>query len=263
VLINELAALTPEQLGRLDPEDFAEAEALVGLYGNEKANEQIGRKVASFNAGPLLWLTQYTKTENPQHGSQGLPFIGPFPRKPYFVPLFEAFLKEKHLLVPKSRTMMTSWSAVGYATWRAQWHNWDCIIQTDSLDKVKQLMEYASQLYRYQPDFLKAMHPLETGDPLIRELRFARGGRVMSIPSGANKWRVFHPSLSMFDELAFMEDGEQAWNAALPAAQQMIGISSAQASWFGDECTEAYAPKSGDICTRREYPIDRKEVWER
>ena len=47
---------------------------------------------ASFDCGPLAWLTRYTKTENPQYEEQGLPFLAGFPRKGYFVPLFEAFL---------------------------------------------------------------------------------------------------------------------------------------------------------------------------
>jgi hypothetical protein len=69
--------------------------------------------VASFDRGPLYWLTRHTKTENPQYEAQGLPFKAPFPSKSYFVPLFDAFLKNmatrRPLFMPKSRTMMTSW----------------------------------------------------------------------------------------------------------------------------------------------------------
>jgi hypothetical protein len=59
-------------------------------------------------------LTTLTQTENPQYEEQGLPFKSPFPKKSYFVPLFAEFLaKPKLLYIPKSRTMMTSWAAMG------------------------------------------------------------------------------------------------------------------------------------------------------
>ena len=90
--------------------------------------------VASFDRGPLYWLTRHTKTENPQYEAQGLPFKAPFPSKSYFVPLFDAFLKNiatrRPLFMPKSRTMMTSWAAMGFAAARAQRHREETIVQT-------------------------------------------------------------------------------------------------------------------------------------
>ncbi len=55
-------------------------------------SKRCSQEIASFDAGPLFWLTNLTKTENPKHAAQGLPYKNPFPKKGYFVPLFSAFL---------------------------------------------------------------------------------------------------------------------------------------------------------------------------
>jgi hypothetical protein len=236
-LTSRLRKLSREQLLQLPPEELARIDGFLQETEHSKIDSLLAQTVATFEAGPLLWLSKYSATENPKHEKQGLPFVAPFPKKSYFVTLFDAFLAEDRMLVPKTREMLTSWCMVGYATWRATWFKWDCLIQTESLDKVKELVDYAAQLWRHQPDWLRARHPLKSGDPLTYELHFAAGGRVKAIPGGEDKVRLYHPTLMCFDECAMLPEMEQCWNAAQPVAQQMIGISTARASWFGDECT--------------------------
>src|SRR5437870_11550317 len=115
-LTTRLQQLSREELLELAPEDLAQIEYTL-------KDGKCSERVASFDAGPLYWLTNLTRTENPQHEAQGLPFKAPFPKKSYLAVLFNEFLaRYSRLLVPKSRTMLTSWSAVGYAAWAAQWH---------------------------------------------------------------------------------------------------------------------------------------------
>src|ERR1700674_3712020 len=140
-VIQKLKALTPEQIGNLGQDDLAEAEILVEAHSKEKLNSLLGQEAASFDAGPLLWLTRYTRTENANYQKQRREYKAPLPRKSYFVPLFYAFLSEEKLLVPKTREMLTSLSAVGYATWRAQFFNWDCLIQSWRLETTKEVCD--------------------------------------------------------------------------------------------------------------------------
>src|SRR6266704_6814663 len=70
---------------------------------------------------PLYWAQHWTCTENPHYEAQGLEFRAPFPQKTYFRLVFDAFAKEPKLFIPKSRDMMTSWSALIWATHQAQW----------------------------------------------------------------------------------------------------------------------------------------------
>lgn len=186
---------------------------------------------------PLYWLQHYTATENPKYEEQGREFIAPFPMKSYFVPLFKAFSESRRLFIPKTREMLTSWAVMGWATNRAQWHKWDCLVQTEANDKAVELVDYAAQLYRHQPEWLKARHKLTRSDPAATEIVWEGGGRVMALPKGANKMRLYHPTLYVMDEAAFLPEAEECYNVAHPVAQQIIAISSAGPGWFGNQCS--------------------------
>src|SRR5215831_8486062 len=95
-LIGRIKQLGPTGLARLDPEILDEVQAVLETAAHDDIEAKLRREEASFDCGPLLWLTRYTKTENPQYEAQGLPFLAPFPAKEYFVELFRAFLKRDH-----------------------------------------------------------------------------------------------------------------------------------------------------------------------
>ena len=239
LLFNSLQGATDAEISQLARRLSPGVRLRLLAEANQRTDRLLARPVASFDAGPLCWLTKHTKTQNPNHEKQGLPYLSGFPRKSYFVPLFDSFLTKELLLIPKTRTMLTSWAAVGYATYRAQWHNWDCIIQSCSQDKVLEVTDYAAQLWSNQPAWLRARYPLATKVPLTSELQFSSGGRVKAIPGGAEKIRTFHPTLVIFDEFSYMPDAEDCWNAAKPACQQMIGIGTAHPGWMADQCSDA------------------------
>lgn len=185
---------------------------------------------------PLYWAQNWTKTENPKYLEQGLPFRAAFPKKSYFIPLFEALRTQKRLFIPKTREMITSWSVMVHAAHQAQWFKSEVIVQTDSEEKAKQLVGYADCLYRNQPDWLRAMHPL-VREPSALTVEWIDGGKVFGIPKGENKIRMFHPTIYIMDEAAFLPEAEACYNAAHPVAGQIIAISSAGPGWFGDECS--------------------------
>ena len=161
-LIKRLHQLGPNGRAELDDAQVERIESLLTAAKHDEIDALCRQEVASFDAGPLLWLTRYTKTENPQYEEQGVPFLAGFPRKSYFVPLFDAFLaRHRQLYIPKSRTMMTSWAAAGFATWAAQWKQEETVIQTMNEDKALHLIDYASQLLRYQDPGLSRLHPIK------------------------------------------------------------------------------------------------------
>jgi hypothetical protein len=225
----ELAKWTPEELKL----QFSAAELAEIDYTLRDA--LCAERVASFDAGPLYFLTRLTQTENPQHEKQGVSFKAPFPRKSYFVPLFQEFLQGNSItLIPKSRTMMTSWAAMGLSFWDGQWNKGETVVQTANEDKCAHLIDYCRQLWENQEPWLKQRHPL------IRCSTFAiaweGGGEVASIPSGADKIRMYHPKRYIMDEAAFLPEGEECLNAVLPTGAEIVAISSARAGWFGDMC---------------------------
>jgi hypothetical protein len=185
---------------------------------------------------PLYWAQTWTKTENPHYEKQGLPFRAGFPHKSYFGLLFAALAKESKLFIPKSRDMMTSWSALIWATHQAQWKQAFAIIQTMKEPKAMELIAYAHCLYNNQPEWLRARHPLKSSNST--ELNWENGGRVLGVPGGEHQIRTYHPTIFIMDEAAFLPEAEQCYNSAKASSPsvQMIAVSSAGPGWFGDQC---------------------------
>jgi hypothetical protein len=234
-LIKRLQQLGPAGRAELDEEQLAQIEHVLSAARCEEIDALCRQEKASFECGPLLWLTRYTKTENPQYEEQGLPFLAGFPRKSYFVPLFDYFLKRlPQLYIPKSRTMMTSWAAAGFATWAAQWKREETVIQTMNEDKALHLIDYVSQLLKYQDPGLSSLHPIKKQNAF--SIVFEHGGAVDAVPGGADAIRSFHPSLFIQDEAAHIAEGEESLNAVIPSQARIISISTAAAGWFGDAC---------------------------
>jgi hypothetical protein len=186
---------------------------------------------------PLYWAQTWTRTENPHYLQQQLEYRERFPRKSYFEVLFRALAENDRLFIPKTREMVTSWSVMAYATHRAQWFKAEVVVQTDSEDKAKQLVGYAECLYRNQEPWLKGKHPL-AGEASQLSMEWKEGGRVFGIPKGEHKIRMYHPTIYIMDEAAFLPEAEQCFNAAHPVAKQIIAVSSAGPGWFGDECSQ-------------------------
>jgi hypothetical protein len=234
-LTRHARSLTRQERIRQGPEKLAQIARLLTTAKNEAIDALCRQEIASFDAGPLLWLTRYTKTENPQYEPQGLPFLAGFPRKGYFVLLFAEFLaRYPQLFVPKSRTMMTSWAAAGFATWSAQWKREETVIQTMNEDKALHLIDYASQLLRYQDVGLSRLHPIKKQNAF--SIVWEHGGAVDAVPGGADAIRSFHPSLFIQDEAAHIPEGEESLNAVIPSMARIISISTAAPGWFGDAC---------------------------
>jgi len=235
-LIRRLHQLGPSGRAQLDDDQLARIDDALRAAKYDEIDALCRREEASFDCGPLLWLTRYTKTENPQYREQGLPFLAGFPRKSYFVPLFGAFLaRHKQLFIPKSRTMMTSWAAAGFATWLGQWKQEETVIQTLNEDKALHLIDYASQLLRYQDPGLARLYPIKKQNNF--SIVWEHGGAVDAVPGGADAIRSFHPALFIQDEAAHIVEGEESLNAVIPSQARIISITTAAPSWFENICS--------------------------
>jgi hypothetical protein len=184
----------------------------------------------------LYWSQHWTKTENPHYLEEGLEFTAPLPDWSYFDVLFKSLSSESRIFIPKTRQMMTSWACVIHAVHRAQWFKAQAVVQTDSEEKAKELVGYAECLYRNQPDWLKARHPLESPASALN-IEWADGGKIFGIPKGENKLRMYHPTIYIMDEAAFLPEAQQCYDVAQPVCNQIIAISSAGPGWFAQECT--------------------------
>jgi hypothetical protein len=265
VALEKLEELNEEQIIALTEaalqERYARVDALCGSLDLDE------RGWARTDRGPLYWAQNHTMTENPKWKEQGVPFKARFPRKTYFQPLMGALMSEQRLFVCKTREMMASWAIVVYATHKAQWHQAETIVQTENEEKAKNLLKYAQILYDNQDDHLKALHPLKGSSQL--SIEWQSGGRIFGIPAGESKIRMWHPTVYIQDEAAFLPDGQVCYDAAHPVAHQIVAVSSAAPGWFAEECQEQPEIEKPinmeqilkNVANRYPYPIDRQHCY--
>jgi len=204
------------------------------LHADDWAN--ILEHTASFEAGTLLYLTRFTKTEDHHWSEKGTRPVAPFPHKEYLQVLLRELMGYPVVFVEKSRQMMASWLVCGYITWMCLTRPqvfW--IIQSKDEDTSAALVEYCRCLCRHQADWISRRSPLARNSRL--ELRWKNGSRVLGLPSGVNKVRVHHPYGYFADEAAFIPDFKHCFGAIKPVATKIIAVSSAGPSWFADQCT--------------------------
>lgn len=210
-----------------------------------------------------------TLTENYQWQSQGRQHKAPFPYKPYPAELLggynvpperigwdyldwtmDAFLRhlamsiagiKKQMLVPKSREMLTSWLVCGFIFWHCEfWEGIGWIGQSEKDEKAMGLAKYVGILYDNQPDYLKARFPLarnrESGTQ--HRIDWNHSSWFRAVPQGERQLASDHPHGYFNDESAH----QPAWTAtvgiAQPAVRQIISVSSAAFSDFGNACEQ-------------------------
>jgi hypothetical protein len=194
-------------------------------------------------ADPLYWLTHHTRTRDDHWREKGTEPFAKFPHLPYMPWVFEGLRNDRRLFIPKSRDMMISWAVIGYLVWTAQWYGpAHIMIQTQKEDKAKDLVSgidvpgYVRTLYEQQDDFLKILHPTPRPPKDMSSLIFTwtNGSKIEGVPAGAEQVRQYHPAIVFFDEAAFLDDFLGSYGAAEPVATQIIAVSSAAPSDFGD-----------------------------
>jgi hypothetical protein len=232
-------------IAKLSPSEKLTAIACLQQIKNNEAWGLCSQRVASWDAGPLFWLTQYTKTEDSHALSKGTEFLSPFPRLEYIKILIDYMLWEQckdplassSLFVLKTREMMFSWTACGFIASQCMFHNAFWMAQSAKESKGSELVNYARILYRNQPQWMKDRNPLIVDNYL--ELQWKAGGRFLSVPSGEDQARMFHPHGYFQDESAFLPEAEQAFNAVRPVVKQAICGSTDAIGWFHEMCKGA------------------------
>jgi hypothetical protein len=197
--------------------------------------------------GPLWWLWNCTETFDNHWLEKGL--SGPhraFPRLPYFKWLFANILQEPVIFFPKSREMMLSWAVMGYATWLCQiFPSTMVLVQSQKLEKSCELVKgkeppgYAYSLWDRQKPWMKERFPLamRPEDLPANKLVWKNNSVIQAVGAGADQIRLYHPTVVIWDEMAFMEEAAASFGAATPVAKQMLCVSSAGPGFFGDICT--------------------------
>lgn len=156
--------------------------------------------------------------------------------------MVKIWLKERLLLVPKSRRMTASWTFIALYTWDTMFNIGRTTAfvskkEDDSDELVKRSIFIIENLDneivpkeiipKYKPSFCKLEFP---------EL----DSKIMGFPSGADQLRQFTFSGIFADEMAFWDNAEQMFSASFPTIEgkkeneggRFTGVSSAQAGFF-------------------------------
>lgn len=218
-----------KELARLlEPAERIELESLVAELDRREV-------LARCSKDCLHWLQHWTATEDDHWLEKGTHPEAPFPDKPYFAPILEAFQQDSVVFVPKSREMMTSWLACGFIAWMVRWHpqlTW--VLQTVKEKKAAKLVNYCRILLANQPAWMRAGNVVVSDNTM--ELTVAQGGSILGIPGGADQIRMHHPYGYLMDEAAHLPESEACYNVAKPVVKKLIAISTAAPGWFGRMC---------------------------
>ena len=176
---------------------------------------------------------------------EGLPTTRPFTIFPYIEPIVKVWLREKIVLIEKSRDMMVTWLIVTLYTWDTLFHkNRENIFQSDDASKALDLVERASFIWDNQPAFLRDLHPavFSHGSTRAGVLRVpSLKSVIMGFPDGSDQIRQYHPSGAFQDEAAFQREAEASFTALKPAIQaggRFTGVSSSNPGWFLRACKD-------------------------
>lgn len=210
----------------------------------EFSERELAEKIREATSSHHHWLTKYTKTFNPHWKEQKKPSAyEPFPDWPFMRPLLEYIHRndEKVKRIEKSRTMMVTWSLVGYFTLEAMLvPEREVVFQTMDDDKVVQMIEYAKTLWKSQPEWLRKAFPCPKDPDQQSKKEFRVGSSVIyGIPGGAGKIRSYHPWAYLNDETAFQPEAQDAYDEALAACQKIVLNSTAEVSWYFESNADA------------------------
>jgi hypothetical protein len=198
-------------------------------------------KVAQMVADPLLWLQNHTETKDNHWREAGAASCyRPFPLKPHFRPIVDAFQDEPVLFIEKSRDMMLSWLCVGLFTHAAMTiPGIEVLFQSQKEEKAFELVAYAKTLYERQAAIIRHIYPLKMKRQPAGILEFAHGSRIIGIPGGGDQIRSYHPWGLFQDEAAFMPEAGESYDHAVPVCQKIVVVSSAGPGWFSEQCQGA------------------------
>jgi hypothetical protein len=278
--------LLPAIIEQLSDEEQEELYGHLEADEHDSIIARCSERVVAHDRGPMYWLRNWTRTENFHWQTQGRTRPDePFPYKPYpkeflasygieaerldwdyldwvMDALLESFERGKELRIPKTREMITSWLVVGYITWSCQFFpSIEAVGQSENDRKAQGLIEYANTLYRNQPDWMKARFPLkrasadeggkhsiewthrgvdEQRQPVVRHSKF------FAVPQGVRQTASSHPTIYFNDESAHQPAWKTTIGVVRQATKQIISVSSAAPSDFGDACQIPGAQNEGN-----------------
>lgn len=212
-------------------------DSLDAAYRLAERQANLLNRAYAFNPG--AWLSREVKTRD-EHDRERP--VKPFPMHPYVQPMLDVFEAEKTTFIIKSRQMVNTWLTCGYGLHQAQFFEHRLVlIISQKFEKSAALVDRIRFMYLNQPDWLKALNPLDRQlrDQPIGTLSFARGSRILALPEGEDQVRMHTASLIIMDEADFWENFKKTYEACLPTVAgggKLIALSTVRPGMFAKIC---------------------------
>lgn len=219
-------------------------------------------------ADPWYFATQCVRTRDPQDLDHP---VKNFPDHAYLKMITDLWMREKSILVPKSRRMMLSWLGQVLFLWDAMFH-----VGRD-IGFVSKKEEDADELIERTVFILENLQNLDKDlipkyKRTYKYLEFPElNSRIMAFPSGGNQLRSYGLSGIMADEMAFWDDAKEMYSNSRPTIEgggRFFGISSPAPGFFHRMVFDALGQDEADEIdeslqeTQVYKPMKGMRVWQ-
>jgi hypothetical protein len=158
--------------------------------------------------------------------------------KNYVQHVINRWLREKRLLVPKSRRVLVSWTMVALHCWLARFFPGSTIAFVSRKQGLND-SEGAAELVR-RVKFIEEHIPVEV-EPIAFQYNFARlkypsiSSEIIGVAQGADQLRQYTLTAIFADEMAYWELAHDTYSASIPTLEgggRFTGVSSANPGFF-------------------------------
>lgn len=184
----------------------------------------------------FLWSGHVYTNDPHHHPSKRL-----FPDLPYLRELIWRMETEQMLFVEKSRQMMATNAAMGFAYWyAASQPGRQCYVRAERREQAIDILQRCRFIHINLPEWLRpdiALGDLDKQDK--SKLVFANGSFIQALSSGPHKIRSTTASLIVDDEVAFWGDYMESFAAAMPSVEgggKLFALTTAYPGHADDLC---------------------------
>lgn len=186
-----------------------------------------------------------------------------------------SWLGTRYSLILKARQIGFSTLVAAYSYWLAQYPDRPILMLSRTEREAIKLLQKAKYGYQFMPEQMKFRGgPVNTTQT---KMEFSNGSYVESLPSASDPARGESAYLVVVDELAFLQNSEEAWSAIEPVADvggRVIMLSTANGEgnlfhrlWVGattgsNRFTPLFFPWSASGRTREWYEAKKEDLPE-
>jgi len=162
-------------------------------------------------AGFLKFCEDYVYIRHPERGRIRLV---PFEAQ---VEAVESWLSVRYSLVLKARQIGFSTLVAVYALWQAAFHDDRPILMLSRTEREAiKLLQKAKYALQFLPEWMKFR--IGPFNQTQTKIEFSNGSYIESLPSASDPARGESAYVIIVDEMAFLPNSEEAWNAIEPVA---------------------------------------------